>query len=237
MDFHRDQQLGDSLRVVYESFHFGGEFVRPGRLLAVEYVSQRRRIDAFWFGDGSKNGGYYAIDGRAMQRGFLRSPLPYTRVNSGFTTNRAHPLFGYDTAHRGIDYAAESGTRVRTVAGGVVEFAGWQSGYGNVIEIRHDAKHSTLYAHLKSIAPTVRKGARLSQGDLIGFVGATGWATGPHLHFEIKQSGRHVNPLTATLPSVAPLPGQVHAAFKAGAEPLREQLALLERVRLAASER
>lgn len=237
IDFHRDLQPGDSFRVVYETFHAGAEFLRPGRLLAVEVVIQRRRVDAYWFADGSKNGGYYSIDGRAMQRGFLRSPLPYTRVNSGFTANRAHPLFGYGTAHRGIDYAAELGTRVRTVAGGMVEFAGWQSGYGNVVEVRHDAKHSTLYAHLKSIAPGTVKGARLSQGDLIGLVGATGWATGPHLHFELKQNGRHVNPMTATLPSVAPLPGQMRPAFMANAEPLREQLALLERVRLAVTER
>lgn len=237
VDFYRDLLPGDTFRVVYQSFYAGAEYFRPGRLLAVEHVSQRRRLDAYWFADGSKQGGYFSVDGRAMQRGFLRSPLPYNRVNSGFTANRAHPLFGYDVAHRGIDYAAPAGTRVRTVASGVVEFAGWQNGYGNVVEIRHDAKNATLYAHLKSIAPGVTKGARIAQGDLVGLVGATGWATGPHLHFEVKQNGRHVNPLTASLPAAAPLPRSMHATFTASAEPMREQLALLERIRLATAER
>ena len=205
VDFHRSLREGDRFRVIYEALYAGGEYLRPGRLLAVEFVNDGRSLEAYWFDDGSKHGGFYAPGGRSMKRAFLRSPLEYTRVSSGFSNSRTHPLFGYDAAHRGIDYSAPMGSKVRTIAGGVVEFAGWQSGYGNVVEIRHDSKHSTLYAHLQKFGPGVVKGARISQGDLIGYVGMTGWATGPHLHFEVKIAGRHVNPLTAQFPGAEPL--------------------------------
>lgn len=235
VDFHRSLREGDRFRVIYEALYAGGEYLRPGRLLAVEFVNDGRSLEAYWFDDGSKHGGFYAPGGRSMKRAFLRSPLEYTRVSSGFSNSRTHPLFGYDAAHRGIDYSAPMGSKVRTIAGGVVEFAGWQSGYGNVVEIRHDSKHSTLYAHLQKFAPGVVKGARISQGDLVGYVGMTGWATGPHLHFEVKIAGRHVNPLTAQFPGAEPLGEGQRVALAAVAAPLREQLALLERIRIAAS--
>jgi murein DD-endopeptidase MepM/ murein hydrolase activator NlpD len=223
--------------VIYEGLYAGGEYLRPGRLLAVEFVNDGRPLEAFWFDDGTKRGGYYAPGGRSMKRAFLRSPLEYTRVSSGFSGSRTHPLFGYDAAHRGIDYSAPMGSKVRTIAGGVVELAGWQNGYGNVVEIRHDARHSTLYAHLQKIGAGLVKGARVSQGDLIGYVGMTGWATGPHLHFETKIAGRNVNPLTAQFPSAEPLDESRREALAAVAAPLREQLALLERIRVAANTR
>jgi murein DD-endopeptidase MepM/ murein hydrolase activator NlpD len=235
VDFHRDLQRGDSFRVIYEALHAAGEYVRPGRLLAVEFINSGKRYEAYWHADGSKNGGYYALDGRSTRRGFLRSPLEYTRVSSGFSANRTHPVFGYDAAHRGVDYSAPAGTKIRSVAAGTVTFAGWQNGYGNMVEIRHDAKHATLYAHLQKIAPGVHAGARLGQGDLVGHVGMTGWATGPHLHFELKRNGAQVNPLTASLPGAEPLPAVQLAAFRESATPLREQLALLERVNVAQS--
>jgi murein DD-endopeptidase MepM/ murein hydrolase activator NlpD len=237
VDFHRSLRDGDRFRVIYEALYAGGEYLRPGRLLAVEFVNDGRPLEAFWFDDGSKRGGYYAPGGRSMKRAFLRSPLEYTRVSSGFSGSRTHPLFGYDAAHRGIDYSAPMGSKVRTIAGGVVELAGWQNGYGNVVEIRHDSRHSTLYAHLQKFGAGIVKGARVSQGDLIGYVGMTGWATGPHLHFETKIAGRNVNPLTAQLPSAEPLDESRRDALAAVAAPLREQLALLERIRVAASTR
>jgi murein DD-endopeptidase MepM/ murein hydrolase activator NlpD len=237
VDFHRSLREGDRFRVIYEALYAGGEYLRPGRLLAVEFVNDGRGLEAFWFDDGSKRGGYYAPGGRSMKRAFLRSPLEYTRVSSGFSGSRTHPLFGYDAAHRGIDYSAPMGSKVRTIAGGVVELAGWQNGYGNVVEIRHDSRHSTLYAHLQKFGAGVVKGARISQGDLIGYVGMTGWATGPHLHFETKIAGRNVNPLTAQFPSAEPLDESKRDALAAVAAPLREQLALLERIRVAANTR
>ncbi len=235
IDFHRNLRRGDTFRVVYEGLYVGGEYLRPGRLLAVEFVNQGKSVEAFWFDDGSKQGGYYSFGGRNMRRTFLRSPLEYTRLSSGFSDNRTHPLFGYDAAHRGIDYSAPPGTKVRSVAAGVVQFAGWQRGYGNVVEVRHNDKHSTLYAHLQSFGGGVVNGARVAQGDVVGHVGSTGWATGPHLHFEVKIRGNQVNPLTAELPAAEPLAEPRRDAFIAAAKPLREKLALLERIRLAAN--
>jgi murein DD-endopeptidase MepM/ murein hydrolase activator NlpD len=235
VDFHRNLRRGDSFRVIFEGLYAGGEYMRPGRLLAVEFINQGKSVEAYWFDDGSKHGGYFAADGRPMKRAFLASPLEYTRLTSGFSDSRIHPVFGYDAAHRGIDYSAPAGTKVRAVAGGVVEFAGWQRGYGNVVEIKHDAKHATLYAHLQGFAPGVVKGARIAQGDLLGFVGATGWATGPHLHYEVKINGTQVNPLTAALPGAEPLAASQRAALATAVAPLREQLALLERIRVAAN--
>ncbi len=237
IDFHRSLRRGDSFRAIYETLHANGEYVRAGRLLAVEFVNQDKPVEAFWFDDGSKHGGFYAFGGRNMKRAFLRSPLEYTRLSSGFSASRTHPVFGYDAAHRGVDYSAPAGTKVRGVAGGTVEFAGWQRGYGNLVEVRHDEKHSTLYAHLQGFAPGVVKGARIAQGDVIGYVGATGWATGPHLHFEVKIRGAQVNPITADLPVAEPLAGSQRDALAAAAAPLREQLALLERIRVAAAPR
>jgi murein DD-endopeptidase MepM/ murein hydrolase activator NlpD len=235
LDFHRDLQRGDSFRVIYEALYASGEYVRPGRLLAVEFINSGKRFEAYWHADGSRNGGYYALDGRSTKRGFLRSPLEYTRVSSGFSGSRTHPVFGYDAAHRGVDYSAPAGTKIRSVAAGTVKFAGWQNGYGNMVEIQHDGKHATLYAHLQKIAPGVRAGARIGQGDLVGHVGMTGWATGPHLHFELKRNGGQVNPLTAVLPGAEPLAPTLLTAFRETAAPLREQLALLERVSVAQS--
>jgi murein DD-endopeptidase MepM/ murein hydrolase activator NlpD len=234
-DFHRDLRRGDSFRVIYEALYSSGEYMRPGRLLAVEFVSSGRRVEAYWYADGSKNGGYYALDGRSTKRGFLRSPLEYTRVSSGFSASRTHPVFGYNAAHRGVDYAAPAGAKIRSIAAGTVKFSGWQNGYGNVVEIQHDGKHSTLYAHLSKIAPGIRSGSHVGQGDLVGNVGMTGWATGPHLHFELKMNGAQVNPMTASLPSAQPLPPAQLAAFRESAASLREQLALLERVNVAQS--
>ncbi len=237
IDFHRNLRRGDTFRAIYEGLYAAGEYLRPGRLLAVEFISQGKSVEAYWFDDGSKHGGYYGLGGRNMKRTFLRSPLEYTRMSSGFSNSRTHPVFGYDAAHRGIDYSAPTGTKVRTVAGGTVEFAGWQRGYGNIVEVRHDEKHSTLYAHLQGFRPGVVKGARVAQGDVVGFVGTTGWSTGPHLHFEVKIKGNPVNPLTAELPGSEPLAESQRDALAAVAAPLRDQLALLERIRVAAAVR
>ena len=233
IDFHRDLRRGDRFRVIYEALYASGEYLRAGRLLAVELESGSKRFSAFWFANGSKHGGFYAADGRSLKQAFLRSPLEYTRVSSGFSSNRMHPIFGYDAAHRGVDYSAAAGTNVRAIAEGVVTFAGWQRGYGNMVEIRHDGKHATLYAHLQSVVPTLRQGVRIGQGDSVGTVGMTGWATGPHLHFELKVHDLHVNPLTAVLPAAEPLAASQLPKFTLAAAPLRAQLALLERMSIA----
>jgi murein DD-endopeptidase MepM/ murein hydrolase activator NlpD len=233
IDFHRDLRRGDRFRVIYEALYASGEYLRAGRLLAVELENGSKRLSAYWFANGSKHGSFYAADGRSLKRAFLRSPLEYTRVSSGFSSSRMHPIFGYDAAHRGVDYSAAAGTNVRAVAEGVVTFTGWQRGYGNMVEIRHDGKHATLYAHLQSVVPTLRQGVRIGQGDSVGTVGMTGWATGPHLHFELKVHDLHVNPLTAELPAAEPLAASQLPKFTLAAAPLRAQLALLERMSIA----
>lgn len=231
LDFASDLRRGDTFRVVYETLHVAGEYLRPGRLLAVEFLNAGQRHEAYWFGgDGSRNGGFYALDGSTTRRAFLRSPLEFTRVSSGFSGNRTHPVFGYSAAHAGVDMSAPTGTKIRTVADGVVTRQGFERGYGNVVEIRHDARHSTVYAHMSGFAPGMRIGTRVGRGDVIGFVGATGWATGPHLHYELRIAGAPVNPMTAKLPESRHLSGAQLAALRESAGPLQARLALLDRV-------
>ncbi len=196
IDFHRELRKGDTFSVVYEALMADGEVVAwnegAGRVLAAEFVNNGRTHQAVWFVDGQGRGGYYGSDGQSRRRAFLASPLEFSRVTSGFAM-RFHPLQRSWRAHLGVDYGAPTGTPVRAVGDGVVEFAGRQNGYGNVIEVKHGGNRSTLYAHLSRI--DVRKGQRVEQGDHIGAVGATGWATGPHLHFEFRVAGRHEDPL------------------------------------------
>jgi murein DD-endopeptidase MepM/ murein hydrolase activator NlpD len=196
IDFHRELRKGDTYSVVYESLSADGETVPwnegAGRVLAAEFVNAGRTHQAVWFVDSQGRGGYFGPDGASRRRTFLASPLEFSRVTSGFAM-RFHPLLKSWRAHLGVDYAAPSGTAVRSVADGVVQFAGRQNGYGNVVEIKHGNERSTLYAHLSRI--NVHKGERVEQGAHIGAVGATGWATGPHLHFEFRVAGKHQDPL------------------------------------------
>ncbi len=225
VDFYRDLRKGDRFTVVYELYHLGGRPVRAGRLLAAEFVNQGRTIRAVDFGSS-----YYAPDGRNLRKAFLRAPLEFSRVSSGFGMRR-HPIHSGWKAHQGIDYAAPTGTRVRAVGDGVVEFAGAKNGYGNVVILRHNGQYSTVYAHLSRIG--VRRGARVAQNDTIGLVGQTGWATGPHLHYEFRIAGQARNPLSIAMPSGLPVPAQSLAAFRAQAEPLVARLDLLANANVA----
>src|SRR5207253_7445238 len=212
VDFHSDLRKGDRFTVVYELHHLGGRPVRAGRLLAAEFVNQGKTLRAIYFGSG-----YYGPDGKNLRKAFLRSPLEFSRISSGFGM-RFHPIQHSWRTHKGTDYAAPTGTRVRAVGDAVVEFAGVKGGYGNVVVLRHNGQYSTVYAHLSRIA--VRRGARIAQSDTIGYVGQTGWATGPHLHYELRVAGHARNPLTIALPAALPLPASELASFRAQAEPL-----------------
>ena len=196
IDFHRELRKGDTFSVVYESLMADGEPVAwnegAGRVLAAEFVNAGRSHHAVWFTAADGRSAYYDIDGSSKRRAFLASPLEFSRVTSGFAM-RIHPIFQTRRAHLGVDYGAPTGTPVRVVGDGVVDFAGTQNGYGNVVEVRHANNRSTLYAHLSRI--NVRKGQRVEQGQNIGAVGATGWATGPHLHYEFRVAGQHQDPL------------------------------------------
>jgi murein DD-endopeptidase MepM/ murein hydrolase activator NlpD len=196
IDFHRELHKGDTFSVVYEALTADGEpvtwAVPTGRVLSAEFVNGGKAYHALWYTDASGRGAYFGFDGQSRRRTFLASPLEFSRITSGFAM-RVHPILQTLRAHRGVDYGAPHGTPVRSVADGEVEFAGWQSGYGNVVKVQHGGERSTLYAHLSRI--DVRKGQTIEQGQRIGSVGATGWATGPHLHFEFQVNGRHVDPL------------------------------------------
>lgn len=196
IDFHRELRKGDTFSVVYEALTADGEPVTwvntTGRVLSAEFVNDGKSHQAVWFAGADGRGAYFGFDGQSKRRSFLASPLEFSRVTSGFAM-RFHPILQTMRAHRGVDYGAPLGTPVRAVGDGLVEFAGRQNGYGNVVQIRHGNQRSTLYAHLSRI--DVRKGQSIAQGQRIGAVGATGWATGPHLHFEFHVNGQHVDPL------------------------------------------
>lgn len=236
IDFHRDLRRSDRFTVVYEMHSHNGRDVKSGRILAAEFVNQKKVLRAVWWADASNEGGgkggYFTPDGKNLRKAFLRSPLEFSRVSSGFAM-RFHPILQQWRAHKGVDYAAPSGTRVKATGDGFIEFAGRQAGYGNLVVVRHHGSLSTHYAHLSGFASGVRKGARVSQGEVIGYVGQTGWATGPHLHYEFRVANEHRNPLTIALPAALPVPADRLAAFRNVAAPLAAQLDMLRETNLA----
>ncbi len=233
IDFHQDLRRGDRFSVVYEMLFHQGQPVRTGRILAAEFTNQDKTYQAIWYQDKNGQGGYYTAEGKSIKKAFLRSPLEFSRISSGFTRARFHPILQTWRAHKGVDYAAPTGTRVKVTGDGVIEFAGRQGGYGNVVVVRHQGKYTTHYAHLSGFAPGIRRGVRVSQGDVIGYVGATGWATGPHLHYEFRINDVHQNPLSVALPTAVPLSTQQLALFHQHAEPLIARLQQIRDVNLA----
>ena len=213
IDFHRDLRKGDRFAVIYESVNYLGRAVRSGRILAAEFVNNGKTYRAAWFADpagGENSSGYYTADGKNIRKAFLRSPLEFSRITSGFSAARFHPVLQKWRAHRGTDYGAPVGTRVKATGNGTVDYVGVQGGYGKVVILRHQSRYTTVYGHLSGFASGLRKGSRVSQGDVIGFVGATGLASGPHLHYEFRVSDVQQNPLAMALPSAPPLlPGQL----------------------------
>ena len=213
--------------MVYEALEGDAEPLRPGRVLSAEFVNNNKTFQAMWFQEPAirSKGGYYTFDGQSLRRAFLASPMEFSRVTSGFKM-RFHPILQTRRAHQGVDYGAPSGTAVRSVGDGTVEFAGVQNGYGNMVILKHRNQHSTVYAHLSRI--NVRRGATVSQGQTIGAVGATGWATGPHLHFEFRVNGVHRDPLTIARQSESvPVAATAKGAFA--------RLAAENRIALAAA--
>lgn len=226
IDFYRDLRKGDRFSVVYETLFHEGQPLRSGRILAAEFVNDQRSFKAFWYVGPDGRGGYYGADGKSLRKAFLRSPLEFSRVTSGFTSSRFHPILQAWRAHKGVDYGAPVGAHVRSVADGVVEFAGRQGGYGNLLVIRHQGAYSTAYGHLNGFAPGIRQGSRVSQGDVIAYVGQTGLATGPHLHYEFRVHNQQVNPLAVALPTALPLDTAQLQHFRANTAPLGTQLEL-----------
>jgi murein DD-endopeptidase MepM/ murein hydrolase activator NlpD len=225
IDFHRELRKGDQFAVVYELHYLAGRPVRAGRLLAAEFTNNRKTFRAVHFGNG-----YYTPEGKNLRKAFLRSPLEFSRVSSGFGMRR-HPIAQAWIQHTGIDYAAPTGTRVRAVGDGIVEHAGLKGGYGKVVILRHHGQYSTAYAHLSRI--NVQRGQRVAQNDTIGAVGQTGWATGPHLHYEFRIAGQARNPFSIAMPAALPVAPQDLTAFRNHAEPLIARLDLIANSTLA----
>ena len=235
IDFYRSLRKGDRFNVVYESLEADGEPLRTGRVLSADFVNNGKSYSAVWFQEpGAAKGAYYTLEGNSLRKAFLASPLEFSRVTSGFG-GRMHPIARQFRMHTGVDYAAPTGTPIRSVGDGVVAFSGVQRGYGNVVEIKHRDGKSTLYAHMHTIA--VRKGQALSQGDRIGTVGSTGWSTGPHLHFEFRVNSVHHDPMTLARQSESiPLSAAARPAFDRIAATVRRELAAAASLTLASAQ-
>ena len=229
IDFRRALRKGDRFNVVYEALEADGEPMRTGRVLSAEFVNAGKTHQAMWFQPPGRDtlgaahkGNYFTLEGKSLRRAYLGSPLEFSRVSSGFSA-RFHPILQKWRAHLGVDFAAPTGTPARTVGDGVVTFAGVQGGFGNVVFIRHRNGHETVYAHLSKF--NVRVGQNVEQGDTIGLVGATGWATGPHLHFEFRVNGVHQDPMTIAQQSeTIPVPTASLPLFRQQAAVISTQL-------------
>lgn len=232
IDFHRDLRRGDTFSVIYEMASQKGKQVRFEKILAAEFVNDGKQHRAFLFPGNGSGSDYYDKAGRSIKRSFLRSPLEFSRITSGFSSKRFHPVLQEVRAHRGIDYGAPVGTQVKATGSGTVDFAGRQGAYGNLVIIRHAGDKTTAYGHLSGFATGVRRGARVSQGDIIGYVGTTGLATGPHLHYEFRVSGVHRNPLTVAASPTHALPDKSLQAFHTQTADLSEQLNAIRSMQL-----
>ena len=226
IDFHHDIARGDRFRIVYEAGFRDGAFVRNGRVVAIELINRNTLYQALWYApEGGEPSAYYTFDGRSMKRPFLRSPVEFSRVSSGFG-GRDHPLHHNWAQHKGVDFAAPQGTKVFASGDGTVDFVGQQNGYGNIVVLQHAGGYSTYYAHLSGFAG-VREGQHVSQGQVIGFVGSTGWATGPHLHYEFRVNNEPRDPMSISVPNAQPLAGAELQRFRTVASEMRHRFALL----------
>ncbi|KEQ14818.1 peptidase M23 [Endozoicomonas montiporae] len=218
IDFALDIRSGDSFSVVYEERYLaddnGDQKLGNGNILAATFVNNGKDYTAIRYTDKNGNSSYYTPDGKSMRKAFLRTPVDFTRISSNFNPDRLHPVFKTKRPHRGVDYAAPTGTPIKAAGDGRISFAGWQNGFGNVVFIEHPNNIVTVYAHQSRLNKRLRKGSRVNQGDVIGYVGSTGWATGPHLHYEFRVNGVHRNPVTVKLPDAKPVPKSEMARFK-----------------------
>lgn len=225
IDFYKLQR-GDYFNIVYETFWQNGEMVKTGRLLSGEFRNAGKLFQAVWFDEGAGEGGYYSFDGKSLKKAFLKSPLEFSRISSGFSM-RLHPISGKWKQHKGIDFAAVAGTPIRASADGTIDHAGVQGGYGNMVIIKHWNGYSTAYGHMSRIAPSMRKGARVMQGEVIGYVGSTGWSTGPHLHYEFRVNNEARDPNSISVQSAAALAANEMPRFRTVAADMEHRFALL----------
>lgn len=234
IDFREDVRKGDTFSVVYEAQYRDGERVATGRLLAAEFVNAGKAHRVALYRDASGREDYYTPEGESLKKGFLRSPLEFSRVTSSFSNSRKHPVYGFHRAHTGVDFGAPTGTRVRATGEATVTFAGRKGGYGNLVVLRHPNGFETYYAHLSAFARGIRKGATVAQGSTIAYVGSTGASTGPHLHYEIRVAGSPRNPMSIKLPGSPPLSVAQRHAFEGQTRAALAQLDGVRGINLAA---
>jgi len=234
IDFHSDLRKGDRFAVVYEADYNNGSLIKTGKVLAAEFTNNGKNYRALMYRDPDGEINYYTPEGKSLQKSFLRSPLEFSRISSGFSLGRFHPILQRMRAHKGVDFAAPTGTRIKATSGGVISFVGTKSGYGNIVVLQHQNGISTVYGHLSRFVSGLRKGMKVSQGEIIGFVGMTGLATGPHLHYELLLRGQHRNPMTIALPAAKPIEAKYSADFAAASAVSNAQLDLLSASNVAA---
>lgn len=225
IDFVLDIRKGDRFSVVFEEYLKDGSKIGNGPILAAEFVNQGKTYRAYRFETSEGRAEYFAEDGSSLRQAFLRTPVNFSRISSYFNLARRHPVLNTIRAHRGVDYAAPVGTPIRATADGRVDFVGSKGGYGNTVVLEHSGSYSTLYAHMSRFARGVKPGSKIEQGQVIGYVGKTGLASGPHLHYEFRVNGVHKDPIRVALPNSAPVPGKDMVRFRAETETHRVQLA------------
>ncbi len=233
IDMAQDLREGDRFTVIYEQNYLDGRKVSDGDIIAAEFINRGKTYRAIRFIDSDGRSSYYTPSGLSVRKAFLRTPVNFTRISSKFDLHRMHPILNRIRAHKGVDYAAPTGTPVKATGDGKIVFRGRKGGYGNVIIIRHGSRYSTLYGHMSRFNSRFKLGSTVHQGQIIGYVGQTGLATGPHLHYEFRVNGVHRNPLTVDLPVATPIPTLELPAFRAEADPLIDQLDVLDRTQVA----
>jgi len=228
VDFALDIRKGDYFTVIYEEDYLDGKKIKDGEILAAEFHNNGKTYQAIRYEDSKGNIEYYSPDGKSMRKAFLRSPVNFSRISSRFNLGRKHPILNKIRAHKGVDYAARAGTPIKATGDGKIIFKGRKGGYGKTIIIKHGSAYSTLYAHMRNYNKKSRVGSRVKQGQVIGYIGSSGLATGPHLHYEFRLNGNHRNPLTVRLPTASPLPRKYREDFKQKADDLLAQLNLVK---------
>jgi len=238
IDFALDIRKGDQFTVIYEERFKNGNKIKDGNILAAEFINQNKTHRALRYIDPvTGNAGYYSDEGQSLRKAFLRSPVNFSRISSRFTTKRYHPILHKFRSHKGVDYAAGRGTPVRASGDGKVIFKGRKGGYGKTIVLKHGSRYTTLYAHLNNYNKKIRSGGRVKQGQVIGYVGSTGLASGPHLHYEFRVNGVHRNPLTVKFPSTSPIPKRYRDNFELSTQGYVAQLKVLSRNALALNDK
>ena len=233
IDFALEIRAGDRFTVIYEEDYLDGEKLRDGHILAAEFVNRGRSYQALRYEDETGRADYFTPEGRSMRKAFLRAPVDFRRISSRFTQERWHPVLGKKRPHRGVDYAAKTGTPIKSAGDGKIIHRGTKGGYGRTVIIQHGQRYTTLYAHLSRYNKKAKLGSRVKQGDVIGYVGKSGLATGPHLHYEFRVNGVHRNPLTVKLPAAEPIAKRYLDDFKLQTQPLLSRLETISQTLVA----